>query len=129
MKKLLTLFIFFSIISGVAFSQQKTVPVVIIDKNKVSIQNGDKQQIPAKINAPQNLPVTYTFTGDGSWNTPGNWANNVVPPQPTNLGSEIIIDNISGGECDLNIPYTVTPGTSFTILTGKILVVSSLIVN
>ena len=80
--------------------------------------------------APQDLPVTYTFTGDGNWNDAANWENNLVPPQPTNLGSEIIINNASGGQCLLNIPYTVTPGTSLTILTGKNLVVpSNFIVN
>ncbi len=75
--------------------------------------------------APQDLPVTYTFTGNGNWNDPAQWENNLVPPEPTNIGSEIIINNLSGGQCLLNIPYTVTPGTSLTILTGKSLVVPS----
>lgn len=79
---------------------------------------------------PQDLPVTYTFTGDGNWNDPANWENNLVPPEPTNIGSEIIINNIGGGQCLLNIPYTVTTGTSLTILTGKSMVVpANFIVN
>lgn len=129
MKNLLTLFVLFCITSGSAFSQQKTTPAPINAKEKLSTQAISAQPAAATPDAPQNLPVTYTFTGDGNWNLPGNWTNNVVPPQPTNLGSEIIINNISGGQCVLNIPYTVTPGTSFTILTGKTLVVNSLNVN
>lgn len=129
MKNFLTLFVFFCISSGAAFSQQKTTPASINTKEKSSAQTGNIQTAAATPDAPQNLPVTYTFTGDGNWNVPGNWTNNVVPPQPTNIGSEIIINNVSGGQCVLNIPYTVTPGTSFTILTGKTLVVSSLNVN
>lgn len=129
MKNLLTLFVFFCISSGAAFSQQKTPPAPINAKEKSSAQIDDIQTAATTPDAPQNLPVTYTFTGDGNWNLPGNWTNNVVPPQPTNIGSEIIINNVAGGECDLNIPYTVTPGTSFTILTNKTLVVTSLNVN
>ena len=29
-------------------------------------------------NSPQDLPVTYTFTGNGDWNDPANWENNLV---------------------------------------------------
>ncbi|MEO8112394.1 MAG: hypothetical protein ABI594_20265 [Ginsengibacter sp.] len=130
MKKLFTLFVLYCIASGSAFGQQKTTPAPIKATEKLSTPTIiNTQSAAATPDAPQNLPVTYTFTGDGNWNVPGNWTNNVVPPQPTNLGSEIIINNISGGQCVLNIPYTVTPGTSFTILTGKTLVVNSLTVN
>ncbi len=129
MKNLLTLFVLFCITSGSAFSQQKATPASINAKEKLSKQTNSTQPASQTPDAPQNLPVTYTFTGDGNWNVPGNWANNVVPPQPTNVGSDIIINNISGGQCLLNIPYTVTPGTSFTVLTGKTLVVTYLNVN
>ena len=129
MKNLLTLFVLFCISSGAAFSQQKTTPTAINSKEKSSVQTVNTQSATVTPDAPLNLPVTYTFTGDGNWNVPSNWTNNVVPPQPTNIGSEIIINNVSGGQCVLNIPYTVTPGTSFTVLTGKTLVVDDLNVN
>ncbi len=129
MKNILILLVLFCITSGAAFSQQKSTPAPINAKEKLPTQSNSNQPVSVTPDAPQNLPVTYTFNGDGNWNVPGNWVNNVVPPQPTNIGSEIIINNISGGQCVLNIPYTVTPGTSFTILTGKTLVVSSLNVN
>ena len=117
--------------SGIAYSQQapatKTINGYKIIRPKTTDATGTATINP---DTPQDLPVTYTFTGNGNWNDPANWENNLVPPQPTNVGSEIIINNIPGGQCLLNIPYTVTPGTSLTILTGKNMVVpSSFIVN
>ncbi len=115
--------------SSVTYSQ--ITPTKIIKGYKViKPKNVDASIVTSNPDTPQDLPVTYTFTGDGNWNNPANWENNLVPPQPTNIGSEIIIDNIPAGQCLLNIPYTVTPGTSLTILTGKSLVVpSNFIVN
>ncbi len=79
---------------------------------------------------PQDLPVTYTFSGNGNWNEAANWENNLMPPPTTNSGSEIIINNIPGGECLLNIPYSVTPGTSLSILSGKTLkLTTNLVIN
>jgi hypothetical protein len=79
---------------------------------------------------PQDLPVTYTFTGNGDWDNASNWENNLMPPPTTNNGSDIIINHISGGECLLNIPYVVTPGTNLTILAGKSLrLPGNLVVN
>ncbi|MEP6583690.1 MAG: hypothetical protein ABJA90_05475 [Ginsengibacter sp.] len=126
MKYLFALLFLTATTSTVAFSQQKTqnkiikgYKVITPKPVKASLINSSRPDLP------QDLPVTYTFTGDGNWNDPANWENNLVPPQPTNLGSEIIINNIPSGQCLLNIPYTVTPGTSLTILTDKSLVVPS----
>ena len=119
--------------TGITYGQQ-TPPTKTITGYKVI----KPEQVPTpgiattSPNSPQDLPVTYTFTGNGNWNDAANWANNLVPPQPTNVGSEIIINNNTapGSQCLLNIPYTVTPGTSLTILAGKTLVVpSNFIVN
>ncbi len=115
-------FLFFTTITSIAFSQ--ITPVKTINGYKViSPEKTAALSVATSPNAPQDLPVTYTFTGNGNWNNPANWQNNLVPPQPTNLGSQIIINNISPGQCLLNIPYTVTPGTDLIILTGKSLVV------
>lgn len=124
MKYIIAVF-FFSVVSTyVTFGQvtpsSKTITGLKVIQPKTL--QGDANYSPDSV---QDLPVTYTFTGNGNWDNPANWENNLVPPQPTNLGSEIIINNISGGQCLLNIPYTVTPGTSLTILTGKTLVVPS----
>lgn len=110
--------------TGITYGQ-KTPATKTIKGYKI-LKPENVEGVPAyKPDTPQDLPVTYTFTGDGNWNNPSNWENNLIPPQPTNLGSEIIINNILGGQCLLNIPYTVTPGTSLTILSGKNLVVPS----
>lgn len=130
MKYLFT-FLLIAATSGIAYSQQTPATKIIAGYKTIK---PEKVIVPgiatSNPDTPQDLPVTYTFTGNGNWNDPANWENNLVPPQPTNLGSEIIINNIPAGECLLNIPYTVTPGTSLTILTGKSLVVpANFIVN
>ena len=65
------------------------------------------------------LPVIYTFTGNGNWNVAANWSNNMMPPAVLSNGSEIIIDPPAGGQCILNIPYTINPGAKLTVMTGK----------
>lgn len=69
-------------------------------------------------------PVTYTFSGNGNWNVSTNWANNVIPPANTNQGSSIIINNVAGGQCILNISYSVTAGTNLTVMPGKKLIIN-----
>ena len=126
MKYLFAFLLLTTITSSVAYCQQsratKTLKGYKIIKAEKAVTPGVAAYNP---DAPQDLPVTYTFTGNGNWDDPANWENNLVPPATTNLGSEIIINNIPGGQCLLNIPYIVTPGTSLTILTGKSLVVPS----
>ncbi len=124
MKNILLLFIVFCFTSGAAFSQQK-IPAV-------TNQSNNKQPVSATPDAPQNLPVDYLFTGDGAWSNANNWNNNLVPPPTTNPGSTISIypnPQVQGSQCVLDIPYTVTPMTSFTVLSGGSLVVSSLVVQ
>lgn len=65
------------------------------------------------------LAVTYTFTGNGNWDIVANWSNNMMPPATISAGSEIKIDPISGGECVLNIAYTLPVGSTLTVNTGK----------
>jgi parallel beta-helix repeat protein len=66
--------------------------------------------------------IIYTFTGNGNWNTPSNWAGNQVPPSPLPSGSEIII-NPSDADCILNVPYTVGPGGKLTVKAGRSFIV------
>lgn len=124
MKNILILFIVFCLTSAAAFSQQKTPAS--------AKQSTNGSPVSATPDAAQNLPVDYTFTGDGAWSNASNWNNNLVPPPTTNPGSTISIypnPQIQGSECVLDIPYTVTPMTSFTVLSGGSLVVSSLVVQ
>ena len=80
-----------------------------------------------------NLPVVYTFTGNGNWSTVSNWDANGVPPADITPGSEIHINTqVTGGKCILDVPYEV-PNTTNTIklivYTGSQLVVPDLIVR
>lgn len=63
--------------------------------------------------------VTYTFTGNGFWNIPGNWQGNQIPPLVLPPGSQIIINPIASGECILNRTQTIMPGASLTVIAGK----------
>ena len=69
------------------------------------------------------LPVIYTFTGNGNWNVATNWNNNLMPPAVLSYGSEIIIDPPAGGQCILNIPYSVSRGAKLTVMTGKYFII------
>ena len=68
------------------------------------------------------LPATFTFKGAGNWNTIGNWQCNWVPPLPLPSASEIVIDPV-GGDCILNVPYTVGNSGKLTVKMGKKLIV------
>lgn len=63
------------------------------------------------------ITSTYMFIGNGNWDTPANWSNNIVPPATVTAGSEIIVDPAPGGQCILNIPYTVPMGGKLTVKT------------
>ncbi len=65
-----------------------------------------------------SLPVTYIFTGNGNWDDPNNWFNNVIPPSTLPGGSEIDISPTPGGECVLNVTQTIAPGGIFMITTN-----------
>ncbi|MFT3911966.1 MAG: glycosyl hydrolase family 28-related protein [Ferruginibacter sp.] len=67
--------------------------------------------------------VIYIFNGNGNWDVPANWINNKIPPAVLSPGSQIIIDPVADGECDLNVPYTINPGVTITVATGKQFVV------
>jgi len=67
--------------------------------------------------------ITYTFTGSGNWNDAANWADNLIPPATLPVFSTIIIDNIAGGQCLLNVPQNIATGASFIVNAGKNLIV------
>lgn len=80
-----------------------------------------------------NLPVVYTFIGNGNWDVTANWQDGMVPPPDISPGSEIHINSpIPGAKCILNVPYEI-PNTTNTIklivYTGNQLVVPDLIVK
>ena len=61
----------------------------------------------------------YIFNGNGNWDVPANWINNIAPPANIVTGSEIIIDPVPGGQCILNIPYTLSAGAKLSVNTAK----------
>jgi len=74
--------------------------------------------------------VIYTFTGNGNWNVPANWSNNIVPPLTLTGTSNIVIDPPAGSECILNVEQHVSSGATFTIKQGKAFrIAGGLIIN
>ena len=56
-----------------------------------------------------------------------NWLNNIIPPSALPASSAIIIDNIFGGQCVLNVSQTISAGASLIVMTGKNLVVPGIL--
>ena len=65
------------------------------------------------------VPVVYTFTGSGNWNTAANWSNSAIPPASLPSAAEIIIDPAINGECVLNVPQTILAGGKITVIANK----------
>jgi murein DD-endopeptidase MepM/ murein hydrolase activator NlpD len=65
-------------------------------------------------------PPTFTFIGNGNWETASNWINNSMPPS-NNLanGTQILISPIATGECILNGMQTIGAGSHFKVVQGK----------
>ena len=80
-----------------------------------------------------NLPVIYTFIGNGAWSDVNNWDPNGIPPVDITPGSEIRINSpITGAKCILDVPYEVPNTTNtikLTVFTNNQLVVPDLIVK
>lgn len=119
-----TLFLLLLFVSGTCFSQQKAGTKKTTTKNTVL-----KTSSPATLLKTQSIAspaATYTFIGDGNWSDPNNWENGEVPPPTTAPFSTIIISNVKGGSCILDVPYAIQSGTnptSIRILPGSNLVV------
>ncbi|MCU0395623.1 MAG: hypothetical protein MUF29_06920 [Chitinophagaceae bacterium] len=62
--------------------------------------------------------TAYTFTGNGNWSNPANWSG-PVPPSNVPDGKEVVIDHAEGGECIIDIPVTMAPGSRLTVKPGK----------
>ncbi len=62
---------------------------------------------------------TYKFIGTGNWNIASNWINNLLPPAMLSYNSEIFIDPTAGGQCILNVPYTLSAGCNISVNQNK----------
>lgn len=63
--------------------------------------------------------MDYVFTGNGNWSDTTNWLNNKVPPAILPAESDIMINPAGNGECILNIPQAISPGSSLTVMENK----------
>jgi hypothetical protein len=119
-----TLFLLLLFVSATCFSQQKAEAKKIAPQNTVL-----KTSSPATLLKTQSTlgpATTYTFIGNGNWSDPNNWDGNGVPPATTAPYSMIVIANVKGGSCILDVPYAIQSGTnptSIQILPGSNLVV------
>lgn len=74
--------------------------------------------------------TTYLFNGNGNWSDRSNWQYHLVPPSTLIAGNAITIDPAGGGNCVLDIPYTLPAGAKLTVNAGKkFLVQGNLIVQ
>jgi hypothetical protein len=62
--------------------------------------------------------AVFTFTGNGNWDNPANWSNNIVPPANLPDGFTIIINPAVNGECVLNVAQSISKNAVFTINAG-----------
>lgn len=62
-----------------------------------------------------SLALVYTFTGNGLWSNPANWAGQNPPPAVLQGSGEIKINPSPGGQCLLTQPQTMGPGTRLTL--------------
>lgn len=127
MKKILFLLIVFAF-SQTSFGQSKN--------KKEDLNKTPKTQVtPHRNLSPQNLPVVYTFIGNGNWSDNSNWDFNGRPPagDQINPGSQININSdVAGSKCILDVPYSfpsTTVPVTLTVYTGSELVVQDLDVH
>ncbi len=70
-----------------------------------------------------NISSNYTFTGNGDWDKVSNWAFYTIPPKILPTGYAIMIDPVSGGQCNLNVTQTINQGASISVQNGKVLMI------
>ncbi|MEO6721649.1 MAG: S8 family serine peptidase [Ferruginibacter sp.] len=66
--------------------------------------------------------VVYTFSGNGNWNDPANWTNNIIPPANLMAGT-ILIDHTAGGKCILNVNQVISTNSNLTIKANRNLLI------
>ncbi|MBK8698519.1 MAG: hypothetical protein IPN29_02840 [Saprospiraceae bacterium] len=66
----------------------------------------------------KSLETTFTFSGNGSWSTAGNWENNLKPPAMLPAGFTIIIDPVPGGQCVLDVVQHIAGGAEIHVVPG-----------
>jgi len=101
-------------LTGTSISSNYTIPTAGL------------QRIIAEAKVAGVTPV-YTFNGNGSWATPGNWQGGQVPPANIPSGTEVIINPAPGGQCLLDVtsnPVTFAAGSKLTVANNANLVLN-----
>lgn len=72
------------------------------------------------------IPTSFSFTGNGNWSNPANWAGGIVPPSTLPSGSVVTIN----GACILDVAQHIASGATLIVAAGKSLVINgSLIIS
>lgn len=85
--------------------------------------SGTYQNMSEGIFISKMIDPVFTFTGNGNWSDASNWNNNIAPPVFLKVGFTIIIDNLPGGQCYLDVAQTIAPGAALYVNSGKHLVI------
>jgi len=93
-----------------------------------TVAAGIYQNMSEGIFVSKTIDPVFTFNGDGSWNNTINWNSNGIPPAILPAGFSILIDPVPGGQCILDVQQTVLSGATFTVNTGKILLIAGALV-
>ena len=73
---------------------------------------------------------TFAFVGNGNWNDPNNWVEKAIPPAILPAGSDIYIEPVAGGICNLNVTQNIASGAGIHINpNSKLVVPGSLIMQ
>ncbi len=86
--------------------------------------SGSYQNMSEGVFIAKSVVTTFTFSGDGSWSTPGLWVNSLKPPVVLPAGYTIVIDPLPGGECMLDITQHIASGGHLVLVPGKKLVLN-----
>lgn len=88
---------------------------IFVAGSKESIATGNDLLIAAYKRLPDVTGITYTFTGDGLWTDPLNWANESVPPTNLPNGAMIVINPQTNGTAILNVEQNILPGARVVV--------------
>jgi glucose/arabinose dehydrogenase len=65
-------------------------------------RNNNNSAVYKLVQANTTAKKVYTFTGNGSYNTVGNWSNGEMPPNAMPSNAVVVIKPIAGGTCTIS---------------------------
>jgi hypothetical protein len=76
-----------------------------------------------------NYSPTYIFVGSGNWDVATNWYYNSIPPVTLPALSEIKINPSGTNDCILNVSQTIATGGKLTVMPGKRLILTDMVLQ